>query len=197
MVSDSGGFDDKSFNQTSYKGLTDAVSKLGIQSGQVESQNTNDFAKNIDSMVKADCNVIVTVGFLLGDATKAAAKANPDIDFAIVDNNPEASTDNVKPLEFNTAQSSFMAGYLAAATTKTGKVATFGGAKIPTVTIFMDGFSQGVDYYNTQKGKSVQLLGWDADKQDGDLRAAGRRPEPVRQRGWSEGDRRQPGQPGR
>lgn len=170
MVSDSGGFDDKSFNQTSYKGLTDAKTELGIETGEVESATAADFAKNIQSMVDAKCNMIVTVGFLLSDDTLAAAKKNPDIKFAIVDNNdPEnyPAAKNLKPLVFNTAQSAFMAGYLAAGTSQTKKVGTFGGAKIPTVTIFMDGFAQGVAYYNQQKSADVQVLGWDADKQDG------------------------------
>ncbi len=170
MVSDSGGFDDKSFNQTSYKGLTDAKEQLGIQTGQVESSANADYAKNIQSMVDAKCNIIVTVGFLLGDATLAAAKKSPDIDFAIVDYNDTEkfpAVKNLKPLVFNTAESSFLAGYLAAGMSQTGKVGTFGGAKIPTVTIFMDGFAQGVDYYNQQKGKKVAVLGWDAAKQDG------------------------------
>jgi basic membrane protein A and related proteins len=170
MISDSGGFDDKSFNQTSYKGLTDAKTELGIETGQVESQTAADFAKNIQSMVDANCNIIVTVGFLLSDDTLAAAKKNPDIKFAIVDNNDPKTypaAKNLKPLVFNTAQSSFLAGYLAAGMTKTKKLGTFGGAKIPTVTIFMDGFSQGVDYYNKQKSADVQVLGWDAAKQDG------------------------------
>ena len=87
MVSDSGGFDDKSFNQTSYKGLNDAKDQLGIETGEVESTTNADFAKNIQSMVDADCNIVVTVGFLLGDDTLAAAKKNPDVKFAIVDNN--------------------------------------------------------------------------------------------------------------
>ena len=106
MVSDSGGFDDKSFNQTSYKGLTDAKDQLGIQTGEVESATTADFAKNIQSMVDADCNIIVTVGFLLSDDTLAAAKKNPDIKFAIVDNNDPKTypaVTNLKPLVFNTA----------------------------------------------------------------------------------------------
>ena len=170
MVSDSGGFDDKSFNQTSYKGLTDAKAELGIETGEVESQNPADFAKNIQSMVDADCNIVVTVGFLLSDDTLAAAKKNTDIKFAIVDNNnPETypAATNLKPLVFNTAQSSFMAGYLAAGMSQTKKVGTFGGLKIPTVTIFMDGFAQGVEHYNTTKNADVQVLGWDAAKQDG------------------------------
>ncbi|GAE73254.1 nucleoside ABC transporter [Cutibacterium acnes JCM 18916] len=88
----------------------------------------------------AKCSIIVSVGFLLEKPTLAAAKANPNVKFAIVDDNPANPPENLKPLIFNTAQSSFEAGYLASALTKTGKVATFGGMKIPTVTIFMDGF---------------------------------------------------------
>jgi len=175
MVSDSGGFDDRSFNQTSYKGLTDAKKELGIPTGQVESTTAADFAKNIQSMVDLKCNMIVTVGFALGDNTLAAAKKNPKIKFAIVDNNDPkyAPVKNLKPLVFNTAESSFLAGYLAAGMSKTKKVGTFGGAKYPTVTIFMDGFSQGVDYYNKQKNASVQLLGWSAAKQDGQFVSGG------------------------
>lgn len=169
MVSDQGGFDDKSFNETSYAGLTKAVADLKVESSQIESNAPGDFAKNIQAMVDTKCDIIVTVGFMLSDATAAAAKQNPDIKFAIVDNTPKGSGDlpNLKPLVFNTAQSSFLAGYTAAAMTQTGKVGTFGGAKIPTVTIFMDGFAQGVDYYNKQKGKQVQVIGWNAEKQDG------------------------------
>lgn len=169
MVSDSGGFDDKSFNQTSHDGLVKAGKELGIQTGEVESTDTKDFATNIKSMIDAKCNIIITVGFLLSDATVEAAKANPDVKFAIVDDNPKKAKGlkNLKPLVFNTAESSFLAGYYAAASTKTGKVATFGGMKIPTVTIFMDGYAQGVKYYNETKKKNVQLLGWNAEKQDG------------------------------
>lgn len=169
MVSDSGGFDDKSFNQTSYAGLERAKTELGIQTGQVESNADADYAKNVQSMVDAKCNTIITVGFKLGDNTLAAAKENPDIDFAIVDfNDPKlAGVTNLKPLVFNTAESSFMAGYLAAGMSKTKKVGTFGGLKIPTVTIFMDGFAQGVGYWNSQKSDTVAVLGWDSVKQDG------------------------------
>jgi len=167
MVSDSGGFDDKSFNQTSLAGLTRAGEQLGIQTAKVESSSDADYATNVSSLLTAKCTVIVGVGFKLGDAISAAAKANPKVDFALVDDAPQGAPSNLKPLEFNTAQSSFLAGYLAAAMSKTGKVGTFGGMNIPTVTVFMDGFAQGVDYFNQQKGKSVQVLGWDAKKQDG------------------------------
>ncbi|TDW15315.1 BMP family lipoprotein [Kribbella kalugense] len=171
MVSDSGGFDDKSFNQTSYKGLQDAVKERGLTEVKAESKSDNDYTTNMTAMVSAKCNVIVAVGFKLEDATEKAARANPSIKFAIVDSAPDPTKGgpiaNLKPLLFNTAQSSFQAGYLAAAMTKSGKVGTFGGLQIPTVTIFMDGFAQGVRYYNTQKSKNVQVLGWDDQKQKG------------------------------
>jgi basic membrane protein A and related proteins len=168
MVSDSGGFDDKSFNQTSYKGLQDAVKELGITEAKQESKSDNDYPTNMAAMVQAKCNIIVPVGFKLADATEKTAKENPSIKFAIVDfNGFKAPIENVKPLVFNTAEPSFMAGYLAAGMSQSGKVGTFGGLKIPTVTIFMDGFAEGVRHYNKTKGKNVQVLGWDDAKQDG------------------------------
>ncbi|MFD5277176.1 BMP family protein [Pseudarthrobacter sp. NPDC058362] len=167
IVSDSGGFDDQSFNQSSYEGLKKAEADLGIKVNQVESKTNNDFEPNLRAMVTAGCDLTVTVGFLLGDATKAQAEANPDSHFAIVDFGYETPIENVKPIIYDTAQAAFLAGYLAAGTTKTGTVATFGGIKIPTVTIFMDGFADGVKYYNEQKNKSVKLLGWNKESQDG------------------------------
>ncbi len=167
MVSDSGGFDDKSFNQTSYAGLQAAVKDKNLTEVKAESKSDNDYPTNMTAMVQAGCKVIVAVGFKLEDATDKAATANPDIKFAIVDSAPAKPIANVKPLGFNTAQSSFQAGYLAAAMSKSGKVGTFGGIKIPPVTIFMDGFAEGVRYYNQAKSKNVQVLGWDDAKQSG------------------------------
>lgn len=173
MVSDSGGWDDKSFNETSYKGLLDAEKKLGIKKKDIQSSTDSDYAPNVKQMVDAKCNIIVTVGFKLGDATQKAAAANPNIKFAIVDfayDKPEA---NLKGLVFNTDEPSFMAGYAAASLSKSGKVGTWGGMKIPTVTVFMDGFAQGVEHYNKAKGKSVQVLGWDRAKKDGQFNSGG------------------------
>ena len=167
IVSDSGGFDDQSFNQSSYEGLKKTEKDLGIKVNQVESQTNNDFEPNLRAMVTAGCDLTITVGFLLGDATKAQATANPDSHFAIIDFGYNPAIPNVKPIIYDTAQAAFLAGYLAAGSTKTGTVATFGGIKIPTVTIFMDGYADGVKYYYEQKGKDVKVLGWDKASQDG------------------------------
>ncbi len=167
MVSDAGGIDDKSFNQSAWLGLQNAETDLGVQSKFVESKTDADYAPNINSLVQDTCGIIITVGFLMGDATAEAAKANPDENFAIVDNAPEKPIDNVKPLLFDTAQAAYLGGYLAAGMSTTGVVGTFGGIPIPPVTIFMDGFVQGVDKYNQDNGTTVKVLGWDFAKQNG------------------------------
>jgi basic membrane protein A len=164
-VTDTGGVDDKGFNQIAHEGLLQAETELGVTTDLLESTTDADYAPNLQSFVDKGCNVIVTVGFLLADATKAAAEANPTVQFAIVDSNTSAP--NVQGLTFATDQPSFLAGYMAAATTKSGIVGTFGGINIPPVATFMQGFAKGVEYYNAQKGTSVKVLGWDIAKQDG------------------------------
>jgi basic membrane protein A len=167
MVSDSGGFEDKSFNQTSHDGLVSAAESLGIKTGEVESNSPSEFKDNIAAMVDEKCNSITTVGFLLGDATEAAAKKNPDIDFSIVDFGYAKPPKNLKGLGFNTAEPSFLAGYLAAGVSESGIVGTLGGAQIPSVTAFMDGFQLGVEKYNEDNDADVQLVGWDRKTQKG------------------------------
>lgn len=166
MVSDAGGFDDHSFNQLSYEGILAAGKKLDVTPKTVESNSGNDYAPNLTNLTAAGCNTIVTVGFNLSAATVQSAKANPKTNYVLIDdaadNNGDGKIDapNIKPMLFDTAQAAFLAGYVAADYTKTGTVGTYGGAPIPTVTIFMDGFKQGVDYYNKTKKKSVKVVGF-------------------------------------
>jgi basic membrane protein A len=167
MVSDSGGFDDKSFNQTSRKGMLDAEAALGIETAQIESQADTEYADNIDACIQQGANHVTTVGFLLGEATEKAAKQNPEVDFSIVDFAYEKPAENLKGLTFNTAEPAFLAGYLAAGMTETGTVGTFGGLPIPTVTIFMNGFHKGVQQYNEDEGADVQVVGWDPATEKG------------------------------
>lgn len=167
MVSDAGGFDDRSFNQLGYEGLQAAAEELGVETIEVESAAETDYGPNIENLVAQGCTAIVTVGFLLAEAASEAAQANPDVNFVsiddVVDTDGDGETDaeNIKPIIFDTAQAAFLAGYLAAGVSETDVIGTFGGINIPTVSIFMDGFRQGAEYYNEQKGTNVQVLGWD------------------------------------
>ncbi len=118
-------------------------------------------------MVNADCDVIIAVGFLMGEATKNAAEANKDSNFTIIDFAYDPTVPNILGQVFATDQAAFLAGYLSAGVSKTGIVGTFGGINIPPVTGFMDGFAWGVKHYNKVKGKNVQVLGWDPDAKEG------------------------------
>lgn len=170
QVTDTGGIDDQSFNQTAYKGITDAVD-AGLASDDsdfLESQADTDYVPNIQSFIDAECDLIITVGFLLTDATADMATENPDQLFQIIDSVMPEPLDNVQGAIFGTADAAFLAGYLAAGVTESGTVATYGGIQIPCgVTCFMDGFVYGVRYYNETNGTDVQVLGWNPETQTG------------------------------
>ncbi|MDW4573423.1 BMP family ABC transporter substrate-binding protein [Microbacterium sp. M3] len=176
LVSDDGGFNDKSFNQSALEGMERAAEELGVEPIEVESSSANDYAPNLENLIAEGCTFIVSVGFKLSADTIASATANPDVDYAIIDDWADAESDgetdapNIKPLMFDTVQAAYLGGYAAAAWSAeqgVNKVGTFGGIPIPPVTIFMDGFIDGVGKYNEDKGGSVQTFGWDVAAQDG------------------------------
>ena len=174
MVTDTGGIDDRSFNASSWQGMQEAASAdSNIKVTYLQSTSQSDYIPNINTFLSQKCGIIVTVGFLMGAATETAAKAHPNQDFAIVDCSyaSECLTGtkeaNIDQLTFDTVQDGFLGGYLAAGMTKTGKVATFGGEDFGTVTIYMDGFWDGVQYYNSKHGTHVQVLGWNEQTQKG------------------------------
>ena len=183
MVTDTGGIDDKSFNGSSWQGMQEAQSansKVAVK--YLQSSSSADYASNISAFLGQKCGIIVTVGFLMAGATGTAAASNASSKFAIVDcaiatancptsssGKPSTPPKNVDSLVFNTVQDGFLGGYLAAGMTKTGKVATFGGEKLPTVTIYMDGFWDGVHYYNQQHHTHVTVLGWNEQTQSGEF----------------------------
>jgi basic membrane protein A len=174
MVTDTGGINDRSFNASAWQGVQQAQAAdpsqiaaypKGIKYLQSTSQSS--YVPNISAFLGQKCGIIVTVGFLMGQATQAAAKAHPSQHFSIVDFSYAPPLKNVDSLLFNTVQDAFLGGYLAAGMTKTGKVATFGGQNIPPVTIYMDGFWDGVQYYNLKHHKNVKVLGWNEQTQKG------------------------------
>jgi basic membrane protein A len=176
------GVNDKALNALGWKGVQDAIAQLGVDGKYLESLQHSENAKNIQQMLTENMDLVVTVGFLLGVDTATVAKANPDKHFAIIDYTyPDcwegavegkdcgSTTDlaNVRGVLFQTDEAAFLAGYLAAGMTKTGKVGTFGGLQMQQVTIFMKGYQAGVKYYNQVHGTSVAVLGWDDATQKG------------------------------
>jgi len=166
QVTDTGGIDDKSFNATAWKGVEDAMAEFDVEGKFLESQQQTDYEKNLNAFIEEGCDLIIPVGFLLADATAAAAPANPDIFFSIVDVG-WLEAPNLQGQAFQTDEAAFLAGYLAAGVSETGKLGAFGGIQIPTVTIFMNGFALGAAHYNSVHGTSVEVLGWDIETQTG------------------------------
>jgi basic membrane protein A len=166
MVLDVGGVDDHSFNQSSWGGLQAAnKANPNIKISYVPSSSQNDYTPNLTAETNKGCDTVIAVGGLMADAVAKTAKKNPTQQYAEID--APSSGKNVYGLQYNTAQGGFMGGYLAAGMSKTGKVATYGGLNIPPVTIYMDGFWEGVQYYNQKNGTNVQVLGWDEKNQKG------------------------------
>jgi len=167
QVSDTGGIDDKGFNQNAYAGLERGEEELGAEINFLESTAATDYERNINTFIDEGCDLIITVGFLLGDATAAAAEANTDQLFSIVDFAYDPPYENVQGLVFDTKSASMLAGYLAAGMSQTGTVGTFGGIQIGPVTDFMIGFEAGVNFYNDENGTEVDVIGWDSASGEG------------------------------
>ncbi len=143
MVTDTGGVNDGSFNQSSWEGLQRAADELGIQVQYLESKTDADYKSNLETFIDEEYDLIISVGFQLADATKAAAEANPDQKFAIID---DASIElpNVTCLMFKQAQASYLVGYVAGLTTESNTVGFVLGMGTPVMHEFGYGYCAGV-----------------------------------------------------
>jgi len=153
LVTDVGRVNDRSFNQSAWEGVVQAATALGLTEGEgykyIETQDSKDYADNIQQFIDAGFNVIVTVGFAMGEATAKAAAENPDTYFIGVDQFQGEPIANVTGLVFNEDQSGFLAGALAAQLSKTGTIAAVLGTDlVPPVVAFKEGYELGAKYIN-------------------------------------------------
>ncbi|MCB0023622.1 MAG: BMP family ABC transporter substrate-binding protein [Caldilinea sp.] len=153
LVTDVGRVNDRSFNQSAWEGVVQAATALGLTEGEgykyIETQDSKDYADNIQQFIDAGFNVIVTVGFAMGEATAKAAAENPDIYFIGVDQFQGEPIANVTGLVFNEDQSGFLAGALAAQLSKSGTIAAVLGTDlVPPVVAFKEGYELGAKYIN-------------------------------------------------
>jgi basic membrane protein A len=146
LVTDVGKIDDRTFNEFAYKGMIRAADEFGLQTAFIETMQPTDYDKNIEQFVSEGFNTIITVGFMLGDATKRMAEKYPDVHFIIVDFAYDPPIANVMGLVFAEGQAGFMAGALAGMMTKTKIVGTVAGKEIPPVVRFRKGYDAGVKH---------------------------------------------------
>jgi basic membrane protein A len=167
LVATGSGVNDRGFNQSAWEGVQAGAKSADLEAQYVQADQESDYTSATQAFTKQPCRLIVTTSFAMTDATKTVAERTPDKQFAIVDVSYDPPIDNVRGLLFDAGQASFLAGYLAAGTSESGVVATYGGQKIPPVTLFMDGFADGVAHYNDVHDTDVHLLGWTKESQDG------------------------------
>jgi basic membrane protein A len=179
FVTDTGGIDDKSFNTTQWNGVLRAQDELGIAGQFIQSDEATQYEPNLTEFASQGYDLVIAAGFFLGGDLAKVAAQYPDVKFTIVDyaypdpfGVPEGVVGNkecipnVEGQVFKTDQAAFLVGYLAAGMAinldpDDPKLGYFGGAKIPTVTIFGVGFQAGMEYYNQVHSTTVQLVGWD------------------------------------
>lgn len=162
MVTDVGGVDDKSFNQSAWEGIQQFGKDNGLAKDKgytyLASKTDADYKSNLDSLVRRDFDLIFGIGFLMSDAIKEVAEENTDKHFAIVDDDA-AQADNIANIMFKEQEGSFLAGVAAAKMSKTGKIGFVGGMDIPVIHRFHAGFVAGAKAANPDIQIEVNYVG--------------------------------------
>jgi basic membrane protein A len=143
LVTDIGGLNDKGFNALAYKGLQDAESEYGVEGRVFISKSSADYVPNLSTAARQGFDLIIAVGFLMGDPTAAVAKEFPDSKFAIVDVSAPGLKDepqNVRGIVFAEQEAGCLAGVAAATVSQSGTISSVGGLKIPPVDAFIAGY---------------------------------------------------------
>ncbi len=149
LVTDVGRVNDGTFNQFAYEGMERAAEEFGLDATFIETTAQTDYAANIETCLNDEYDVVVTVGFLIADATRAAAEANPDTYFIGVDQYfADAPVANLVGIQFREDQAGFLVGALAALMTESGTIGGVYGIDIPPVVKFRNGYEQGARYVN-------------------------------------------------
>jgi basic membrane protein A and related proteins len=150
MVTDIGGLNDRSFNESAYKGLQRAESELGVEIRAVTSKSNADYVPNLSTLARQKYDLVIAVGFLMAEATEKVAGQFPDTNFAIIDSSQQAMKSkpkNVEGLLFKENEAGYLVGFMAGlyAADKGGDqvVSTVGGLKIPPVDAYIAGFQKG------------------------------------------------------
>ncbi|MBK8020385.1 MAG: BMP family ABC transporter substrate-binding protein [Chloroflexi bacterium] len=148
LVTDVGRVNDGTFNQFAYEGMLLAAEEFDLENTFIETTAQTDYAANIQTCVDEGFDVVVTVGFLIADATTAAAAENPDVFFIGVDQFFAEAPENLFGIQFREDEAGFLVGALAALTTERGTIAGVYGINIPPVVKFRNGYENGAKYIN-------------------------------------------------
>lgn len=156
--------------QLVWQGAEDAARAFPVEVTPLEIHHQAVLGSEIQRFSDGDYDLLIGVGAPLQQALRESARVNPDQQFALIDQS--APEPNIWTIQFDMAQPSFLAGYLAAGVSANGVVCTYGSKDMPGVVDYLEGFAGGVRYYNVQHSADVAILGWDQDAQTGAVRDA-------------------------
>ena len=156
LVLSTGGVNDQSFNQSAWEGAQEAEKELGVEVSYLESKSDSEYIQNIETAIDNDSDLVIGVGFQMGDAIKEVAEAYPEQNFAIIDSTYEEIPENVRPILFNEEQAGYAVGLIASQMTKTGTVGFIGGIDIPSCSNFGVGFKKAIEEENKNNKVLVQ-----------------------------------------
>lgn len=148
LVLDEGGVNDQSFNQSAYEGAMNAKEKYNVEINYLEAKQESDYKTNIETAIDRESDLIIGVGYKLGDVVKEAAKNYPEQNFAVIDASYDDIPDNLRCIIFNEEESGYLAGLIAGKTSKSDNFGFIAGMDIPSVTNFAIGFEKGLKEVN-------------------------------------------------
>lgn len=157
MVSGTGGINDQSFNQSSWEGLEVFAEHTGAKVSYLESKQASDYLTNLDRLTDTYSDLIWGIGFQIADSVLTIAKANADMNFAIIDTAFDDCPHNITGVVFRSEESSFLVGYIAGMSTKTGKVGYVAPMKSFINDQFQYGYLAGVAYAGKVLGKEIEV----------------------------------------
>ncbi|MFC6229273.1 BMP family protein [Paenibacillus allorhizosphaerae] len=157
MVTDIGGVNDNSFNQSAWEGLQKLEKDTGAKVKYLQSKSDSEYIPNLNQMVKSNFQLVWGIGFIIGDAMKTVATQNPEAKLAIIDNVVDAP--NVASVTFAENEGSYLVGVVAGLMTKTNKIGFIGGMDIPVIKRFEAGFKAGVAAANPNAKVSINYTG--------------------------------------
>lgn len=155
MVTDVGGVNDQSFNQSAWEGLQKAKTELGVKVSYLESKQDADYPSNLETMYDSENNLIWGIGFKMADAVRLSARQNPEQKYAIIDYSyGDKTPKNLVAIKFKAEQGAFLAGYISAKMSKSGVIGFVGGMNVPIINDFQYGYKAGAKYANPK----IQVL---------------------------------------
>lgn len=167
MVTDVGGINDESFNQSAYEGLKKAEKELGIEVKVIESKQASEYITNLESLADQDMDLIIGVGNTMKDDIKKEAENYSDQNFAIVDETYDEIPSNITPILFRENEATYLAGLIAGKMTKTNNIGFIGGMQNPVISRFEYGFRAGIKESNKDADVKIQYAGTFGDAAKG------------------------------